>query len=55
MGARPLKRALEEYVEDPLSEMLLNRPDQKWSTLIDLVEDKVVLREQKPAAEKVTP
>lgn len=52
MGARPLKRALEEYVEDPLSDMLLKRPDQKWSTLIDLEGEKVVFREQVREAQK---
>jgi ATP-dependent Clp protease ATP-binding subunit ClpC len=46
MGARPLKRALEEYIEDPLSEMLLSRPGQKWSCLIDLEGEKLVFKDQ---------
>jgi len=36
MGARPLKRMLEQMVEDPLAERLLSRPDQKWSCTIDV-------------------
>lgn len=35
MGARPLKRILEQMIEDPLAEKLLSRPDQKWSCTID--------------------
>jgi ATP-dependent Clp protease ATP-binding subunit ClpC len=48
MGARPLNRALEQFVEDPLSEMLLRRPDQKWSCAIELEEDKLSFHEEPP-------
>lgn len=30
MGARPLRRTIEQYVEDPLAEQLLSRPDESW-------------------------
>jgi ATP-dependent Clp protease ATP-binding subunit ClpC len=55
MGARPLKRALEELVEDPLSEMLLSKPDQKWGCQIDLAREKLTFKEDLPAAEAVNP
>lgn len=35
MGARPLRRTMEQYVEDPLAEQLLAHPDESWSA--DLV------------------
>jgi ATP-dependent Clp protease ATP-binding subunit ClpC len=42
MGARPLRRALEEYIEDPLSELLLGRPDQSWCSEIRVQENKLI-------------
>ncbi len=30
MGARPLKRTIEQYVEDQLAEQLLTHPDESW-------------------------
>lgn len=35
-GARPLKRAIQKYIEDPLSEMILEDPDDKKDRVIDL-------------------
>ncbi len=56
MGARPLRRAIEQYVEDPLSEVLLQRPDQSWRADVVLQGDKLVLVDrdvvQKPPKEK---
>lgn len=49
MGARPLNRALEQLVEDPLSEMLLRRPDQKWTCSIGLEGEKLLFNEDPPA------
>ncbi len=49
MGARPLNRALEQLVEDPLSEMLLRRPDQQWVCKIGLEGEKLVFTEDPPA------
>jgi ATP-dependent Clp protease ATP-binding subunit ClpC len=45
MGARPLNRAIEQLVEDPLSEMLLKKPNQSWSCSIDVEGDKLVFKE----------
>jgi ATP-dependent Clp protease ATP-binding subunit ClpC len=49
MGARPLNRALEQMVEDPLSERLLRRPDQKWTCSIGLEGEKLTFHEEPPA------
>ena len=32
-GARPVKRAVQTYLEDPLTDILLRRPNQKKITL----------------------
>lgn len=45
MGARPLNRALEQMVEDPLSEMLLKKMDQGWSCCIDLDKEQLTFTE----------
>ena len=42
MGARPLRRVIEQYVEDPLSELLLQRPDQSWRSEISLQGEKLI-------------
>lgn len=41
MGARPLRRTIEEYVEDPLSQLLLSRPDQSWTSELKVENDKI--------------
>jgi ATP-dependent Clp protease ATP-binding subunit ClpC len=46
MGARPLKRMLEQMVEDPLAERLLSRPDQKWSCTIDAKDDELCFKDK---------
>ena len=48
MGARPLNRAIEQLVEDPLSEMLLRKPGQPWSCSIDVEGDKLAFKEGPP-------
>ena len=45
MGARPLNRAIEQLVEDPLSEMLLKKPNQGWSCEISVDGDKLAFKE----------
>lgn len=45
MGARPLNRAIEQLVEDPLSEILLRRPNQQWSCVIEVEGDKLTFKE----------
>jgi ATP-dependent Clp protease ATP-binding subunit ClpC len=55
-GARPLHRAIQKYVEDPLAEEILNYNVKEGDTLIaDLDKDKVALSFtlQKKEKEKV--
>jgi ATP-dependent Clp protease ATP-binding subunit ClpC len=51
MGARPLNRAIEQLVEDPLSEILLKKPNQSWSCSIDVEGDKLVFNEGPASSE----
>ncbi|MCF0182323.1 MAG: ATP-dependent Clp protease ATP-binding subunit [Muribaculaceae bacterium] len=47
-GARPLKRAIQNYIEDPLSEILLREEAVPGdSIVIDLVNDEIVARVEK--------
>lgn len=39
MGARPLRRVIEQYLEDPLAEMLLQHPDEGRRCLVTLDTD----------------
>lgn len=54
IGARPLLRALEQFVESPLADQLLARPDQSWSCEIEAAGDKLefiekdVVQKQRP-------
>jgi len=41
MGARPLRRAVEQSLEDPLAEMLLRNPDLKATFTINVKDDKL--------------
>ena len=44
-GARPLKRAIQSEIEDPLSEMLLREEAKEGDTIvIDVVDGKIVVR-----------
>jgi ATP-dependent Clp protease ATP-binding subunit ClpC len=48
-GARPLKRAIQNYIEDPLSELLLKNEGKTGITLvIDLVDGKISTRLEEP-------
>lgn len=47
MGARPLRRTIEQYMEDPLAEQILLHPDQKMSFLVSAEGDHLVLIEKK--------
>ena len=50
-GARPLKRAIQNYIEDPLSELLLREEATTGDTIvIDLNDDEVVTRVEKEPA-----
>ena len=43
MGARPLRRTIEQYLEDPLAEKLLLHPDLGRRCLATIKEDSLVL------------
>ncbi len=46
MGARPLRRVIEQCLEDPLAEKLLLNPDKGGSLLVTIEGDKIVFIEQ---------
>ncbi len=46
MGARPLRRVIEQYLEDPLAEKLLMNPTKAGSWHVTAEEDKLVFIEQ---------
>ncbi len=52
MGARPLRRVIEQYLEDPLAEKLLLNPGKggNWNVSVD--GDKLVFIEQEPPPEE---
>jgi len=50
-GARPLRRAIQKYIEDPLAEEFLRNRFEKGSlVLIDLENDKIVFRKKEQPA-----
>ncbi len=48
LGARPLRRGLEQYLEDPLAEKLLQNPGKGGSWLVSVENDKLCFIEQEP-------
>lgn len=46
MGARPLRRVIEQYLEDPLAEKLLLNPGKGGSWLVSSENDKLTFQEQ---------
>ncbi len=46
MGARPLRRVIEKYLEDPLAEKLLLNPDKQGNWLVTVEGDKFAFIEQ---------
>ncbi len=46
MGARPIRRVIETYLEDPLAEKLLLNPDKAVAYLATLEDNKIVFIEQ---------
>jgi ATP-dependent Clp protease ATP-binding subunit ClpC len=46
MGARPLRRVIEQYVEDPLAEKMIRNPGETRKYLIMVKDDKLVFEEQ---------
>ncbi len=56
MGARPVRRVIETYLEDPLAEKLLQNPDKGASLLATVQNDKIVFIEQEaPQVDVKTP
>jgi len=47
MGARPLRRVIEQYVEDPLAEKLLHHPDEEKCYLVDVKDNELTINEKK--------
>ncbi len=53
MGARPIRRVVEQYIEDPLAEKLLREPGEDRKIAIALDKDQIIFREDaRPDAEK---
>jgi len=48
MGARPLRRTIEQYLEDPLAEKLLLDPNKAHNFLVTVENDKLAFIEQNP-------
>lgn len=48
MGARPLRRIIEQYIEDPLSEKLLQHPNLEKTYLISAKDGQIVFIDQNP-------
>ena len=42
MGARPLRRVIEQYLEDPLAEKILMNPEDTRRTMITVKDDALV-------------
>lgn len=49
MGARPLRRIIEQYLEDPLAEQLLMHPDKGGKWLVTCENDKLVFIDEEGA------
>ncbi len=46
MGARPLRRLIEQYLEDPLAEKLLLHPEEGRRVLVTVEDDKLVFKDK---------
>lgn len=46
MGARPLRRTIEEYLEDPIAEIILSHPDEGRKILVTLEGDHLEFKDQ---------
>lgn len=46
MGARPLRRTIEQYLEDPLAEKLLMHPNEGRRSTVTVEDDKLVFNDQ---------
>ncbi len=52
MGARPLRRTIEQYVEDQLAEQLLSHPDESWNADLVAEGEKIVFVQREPSVVK---
>ncbi|MBN2479209.1 MAG: ATP-dependent Clp protease ATP-binding subunit [Parachlamydiales bacterium] len=52
MGARPLKRTIEQYLEDPLAEKLLLNPDKKFNYNVSADKDIITFEEKEQDQEQ---
>lgn len=52
MGARPLRRVIEQYLEDPLAEKLLYNPDEERTYLITVKDGLISFVDQTPKPEE---
>lgn len=50
MGARPLRRVIEQYLEDPLAEKLLQHPNLEKKYLVTVKEGQVTFIDQEPSS-----
>ncbi len=49
MGARPLRRMVEQYIEDPLAEKLLQHPNAEKNYVVSVKDGAIVFIDQDPA------
>lgn len=47
MGARPIRRSIQKYLEDPLAEMLLKENDEKATYIVDAKIDSLSIKKKK--------
>lgn len=45
MGARPLRRVVEQYIEDTISELILKNPNAAWSCILDVEGEKIIVKD----------
>ena len=50
MGARPLRRVIEQFLEDPLSEKLLQNPNQEKKYTVSAKDGQILFIDQEPDA-----
>lgn len=50
MGARPLRRVIEQYMEDPLAEKLLLHPNEEKHYVVNAGGDKLIVEEKQELA-----
>ena len=55
MGARPLRRAVSDELEDPLAEMILSQPDFTGSVNVTVADDKLLFNKEEEGKKKATP